>query len=124
MKKVLAVLLSVLMLATVTSAFADPVELVWWGWTPGSPVNESFIEEFNELLQPESRITPQKEKSLTTELRIFALIRLGITDSSKIAAFLNYSANTIYNYRSNVKNAAIGPRDEFENAVKRIGKAQ
>ena len=84
----------------------------------------SFIDEFNELLQPESRITPQKEKSLTTELRIFALIRLGITDSSKIAAFLNYSANTIYNYRSNVKNAAIGPRDEFENAVKRIGKAQ
>ena len=81
----------------------------------------SFIDEFNELLQPESRITPQKEKSLTTELRIFALIRLGITDSSKIAAFLNYSANTIYNYRSNVKNAAIGPRDEFENAVKRIG---
>ena len=84
----------------------------------------SFIEEFNALLQPESRITPLKEKSLTTELRIFALIRLGITDSSKIAAFLNYSANTIYNYRSTVKNAALGPREEFENAIKRIGKAQ
>ena len=48
MKKVLAVLLSVLMLMSVASALADdPVELVWWGWTPGSPVNESFIEEFN-----------------------------------------------------------------------------
>ncbi len=48
MKKVLAVFLSVLLLASVASAFADdPVELVWWGWTPGSPVNESFIEEFN-----------------------------------------------------------------------------
>ena len=84
----------------------------------------SFIDEFNALLQPESRITPPKNNTLTTELRIFALIRLGITDSSKIAAFLNYSANTIYNYRSNVKNAAIGPRDEFESAVKRIGKTR
>ena len=81
----------------------------------------TFIEEFNALLQPENRITPSKEQSLTTELRIFALIRLGITDSSKIAEFLNYSVHTIYNYRSSVKNAAIGPREEFENAVKRIG---
>ena len=81
----------------------------------------TFIEEFNALLQPEGRITPSKEQSLTTELRIFALIRLGITDSGKIAEFLNYSVHTIYNYRSAVKNAAIGPREEFENAVKRIG---
>ena len=81
----------------------------------------TFIDEFNDLLQPESRIIPAKKKSLTTELRIFALIRLGITDSSKIAEFLNYSVHTIYNYRSSVKNASIGPREEFENAVKRIG---
>ena len=56
MKKFLAVLLSVLMLATVASAFADPVELVWWGWTPGSPVNESFIEEFNKTY-PDIHVT-------------------------------------------------------------------
>ena len=57
MKKVLAVLLSMLLLATVASAFADdPVELVWWGWTPGSPVNESFIEEFNKTY-PDIHVT-------------------------------------------------------------------
>jgi hypothetical protein len=84
----------------------------------------SFIDEFNALLQPESRITPPNSNSLTTELRIFALIRMGITDSSKIAEFLNYSVHTIYNYRSTVKNAAIGPRDEFEDAVKQIGTTQ
>ena len=81
----------------------------------------SFIDEFNALLKPEGRVIPSKEKSLTTELRIFALIRLGITDSSKIAEFLNYSVHTIYNYRSTVKNAAIGSREEFEMAVKQIG---
>jgi DNA-binding CsgD family transcriptional regulator len=52
------------------------------------------------------------------------LIRLGITDSSKIAEFMNYSVHTIYNYRSTVKNAAIGSRDEFEDAVKQIGNTQ
>ena len=81
----------------------------------------TFIDEFNALLRPESRITPPDSKSLTTELRIFALIRMGITDSSKIAEFLNYSVHTIYNYRSTVKNAAIGSRDQFEEAVKQIG---
>ena len=84
----------------------------------------TFIDEFNALLRPECRITPPNSTSLTTELRIFALIRMGITDSSKIAEFLNYSVHTIYNYRSTVKNAAIGSRDEFEDAVKRIGNAQ
>ena len=81
----------------------------------------TFIDEFNALLRPESRIIPTNPQSLTTELRIFALIRMGITDSSKIAEFLNYSVHTIYNYRSTVKNAAIGSRDEFEDAVKQIG---
>lgn len=81
----------------------------------------TFIDEFNALLRPENRIIPTNPQSLTTELRIFALIRMGITDSSKIAEFLNYSVHTIYNYRSTVKNAAIGSRDEFEDAVKQIG---
>lgn len=81
----------------------------------------TFIEEFNELLRPEARIVPTDSSSLTTELRIFALIRLGITDSSKIAEFLNYSVQTIYNYRSSVKKNALGSRDDFEEDVKKIG---
>ena len=59
---------------------------------------------------------------MTPELRIFALIRLGITDSSKIATFLHYSTNTIYNYRTRVRNKAIVPRETFEEKVMKIGK--
>lgn len=81
----------------------------------------NFIEEFNKLLKPESRIYPENGDLLNTKLRIFALIRLGIEDSSKIAEFLHYSANTIYNYRADVKNSAIVSRDEFEKRVKEIG---
>lgn len=81
----------------------------------------TFIEEFNALLKPDKRIVPPKEFTLTTELRIFALIRLGINDSSKIAEFLHYSVQTIYNYRSAVKNNAIGERDDFEDRVRKIG---
>ncbi|MNR50734.1 hypothetical protein D3C85_1702980 [compost metagenome] len=58
---------------------------------------------------------------LNTELRIFALIRLGIKDSTKIAEFLRYSVSTIYNYRSQLKNKSLGPREEFESKVMLIG---
>lgn len=81
----------------------------------------NFVEEFNALLKPEERIALEDENKLTTMVRIFALIRLGIEDSSKIAEFLHYSVNTIYNYRAKVKNAALCDRDEFENKVKQIG---
>lgn len=81
----------------------------------------TFLDDFNALLQPEARISPPRPGQLTTELRIFALIRLGITDSSKIAEFLHYSVHTIYNYRSMVKNNALGDREQFEAQVKRIG---
>ncbi len=80
-----------------------------------------FVQEFNSLLNEEARIDFRKGKSLTTELRIFALIRLGITDSSKIAALLRYSVNTIYNYRAKVKSNALISRDSFEEQIKRIG---
>lgn len=53
--------------------------------------------------------------------RILALIRLGIDDSSKIAEFLHFSVNTIYNYRAKIKNGSAVNRDEFENFVKSIG---
>ena len=83
-----------------------------------------FVEDFNELLQPEMRVRPKQENRLTTEIRIFALIRLGIEDSSKIAEFLHYSVNTIYNYRARIKNGAIASREQFEQNVKRLGQIQ
>ena len=80
-----------------------------------------FVEQFNALLQEDARIVPPAGR-LTTELRIFALIRLGVDDSKKIAAMLDYSVSTIYNYKVSVKNAALGDRDKFEEQVKLIGK--
>lgn len=81
----------------------------------------NFISDFNELLRPEERIVVEGEYKLNTTLRIFALIRLGIEDSSRIAGFLHYSVNTIYNYRARVKGIAITHRDDFEVLVKQIG---
>ena len=83
-----------------------------------------FVEDFNALLQPEAQVHPKKENCLTTEIRIFALIRLGIEDSSKIAEFLHYSVNTIYNYRARIKNGAIASREQFEQNVKKLGQIQ
>ena len=81
----------------------------------------NFVTDFNALLRPESRIALPQPGTLNTDLRIFALIRLGIEDSSRIAEFLHYSVNTIYNYRARVKNGAITDRDTFETRVKSIG---
>lgn len=83
-----------------------------------------FVEDFNALLQPEAQVHPKEENRLTTEIRIFALIRLGIEDSSKIAEFLHYSVNTIYNYRARIKNGAIASREQFEQNVKKLGQIQ
>ncbi len=79
-----------------------------------------FVKRFNELLPEEERIIPKQDERLTTELRIFALIRLGITDSAKIAGFLRYSITTIYTYRSKLKNRSLC-RDNFEEEVMKIG---
>ena len=76
-----------------------------------------FIASFNKLLIEEGRIYPKSGELLTTELRIFALIRLGVTDSNKIAHFLGYSLATIYNYRSKIRNKAIGDKEQFEHDV-------
>lgn len=79
-----------------------------------------FVGKFNALLQEDGRIVLKKGELLNTELRIFALIRLGIDDSSQIAEFLRYSVNTIYNYRAKVKNKACVARDDFEKIVEQI----
>lgn len=80
-----------------------------------------FVEQFNGLLREDARIELKKGKLLNTELRIFALIRFGITQSSDIASMLRYSVNTIYNYRAQIKNSALGDRDNFEERIKEIG---
>lgn len=80
----------------------------------------NFVDDFNALLKPEARITLPEPGTLNTDIRIFALIRLGIEDSSRIAEFLHYSVNTIYNYRAKIKNGALGDRDAFEAQVKAI----
>ena len=81
----------------------------------------NFIAEFSALLIDDEAIQLKEGELLNTELRIFALIRLGIKDSAKISTFLRYSVSTIYNYRSQLKNKAAGPREEFEAKVMRIG---
>lgn len=81
----------------------------------------TFIDEFNALRVEEERIIPKQNEILNTELRVFALIRLGIKDSAKIAKFLGYSLSTIYNYRTKARNVAIVDRDDFENMVSKIG---
>lgn len=80
-----------------------------------------FVDEFNKLLNPEDRITV-KNNELNTELRIYALVRLGINDSTKIAEFLHVSPQTVYNNRLRVRNKAKVPKDEFATIVRKLGK--
>ena len=80
----------------------------------------NFVEKFNSLLKPEERYKLEKDQ-LNTELRIFALIRLGITDVGQIAVFLHYSVQTIYNYKSKVKRMSTLDSNIFEEEVKKLG---
>lgn len=82
----------------------------------------TFVEDFNALLREDEQVQLKPGQKLNTELRVFALIRLGITDSTKIAHFLRYSVTTIYNYRTRMRNRARGDRDELEKQVMEIGK--
>jgi hypothetical protein len=82
-----------------------------------------FIKDLNALLQSDKRIELKtRDGIMTTELRIFALIRLGITDSVKIAEFLRRSVSTVYNYRVKMRNAALNSREDFEKQIMGIGK--
>ncbi len=80
-----------------------------------------FVDRFNELIEPDKRLVMPSSDTLSTEMRVFALMRLGITESERIAIFLRRSTSTIYNYRVKMRNAAIGDRDEFEEKVMKIG---
>lgn len=76
-----------------------------------------FISSFNALLVEDGQVYPKSNELLSTELRIFALIRLGVTDSNAIAHFLGYSLATVYNYRSRMKSRAKGDKETFEQDV-------
>lgn len=79
----------------------------------------TFIDDFNALLKPECKIRPVGKSRMNTTLRIFALIRLGITESARIAGILGYSPTSIYNYRTRAKNMSAVPREEFEERIRR-----
>ena len=81
----------------------------------------NFVEQFNSLLEESSKIVLKKGEKLNTELRIFALIRLGIEDSNTIADLLKYSVRTIYNYKVKIRKAARIPREKFNKKIHEIG---
>lgn len=76
-----------------------------------------FVERFNGLLREDARFVPEDEKALCPELRIYALVCLGVTDSVSIAKFLHYSTQTVYNYRLKVRHASRIPEKDFAEAV-------
>lgn len=83
-------------------------------------IDPDFVEHVNELLRPEERIEVAKRGLLTPELRIYALVRLGVDESVKIAKILRYSTSTVYNYRNRMRNKAVD-REHFDLNVKNMG---
>ena len=81
-----------------------------------------FVDDFNSLLVPDERIVLKKGELLNTELRIYALVRLGINDSVKIAEFLHCSPQTVYNNRQKTRNKLVISKEEFEKKVRTLGK--
>lgn len=79
----------------------------------------SFVNELNSLLIPEAQIELKEDNELTPSLRVAALVRLGVTESPKIAGILSYSLQTIYNYRSTLKNSAID-KEHFEDNLQKL----
>ena len=78
----------------------------------------NFVEDFNALLKPEERIIPKQAGHLSTDLRIFALIRLGVSENELICSFLRCSKATVYAYRSRVRLKSIDP-DKFDEMVQK-----
>ncbi|MCL1932403.1 MAG: DUF6377 domain-containing protein [Candidatus Azobacteroides sp.] len=79
-----------------------------------------FVNKFNELLKPGEQIRLKKDELLSPELRIYALIRLGINDNEKIASFLGYSVNTIYTYKTKIKTKALVSSEELKQKTMEI----
>ncbi len=87
---------------------------------PQSVLDFLFLHQFNTLFHEEDRLIVEKAHILPPEIRIIALIRLGIKDNEKIAKILNYSLNTIYTYKTKVKNKSIVSNEEFEDKIMEI----
>lgn len=87
-------------------------------------VYPDFVDDFNALLRPEERVVLKEGELLNTELRIYALVRLGINDSVKIADFLHCSPQTVYNNRLRTRNKAVIPKEHFAETVRQLGKVQ
>lgn len=81
-----------------------------------------FVQQFNALLSPEEQIIPKKGELLNTDLRIYALVRLGINDSTKIAEFLHCSPQTVYNNRLKIRSRALVGKDDFVRVVQSLGR--
>jgi ATP/maltotriose-dependent transcriptional regulator MalT len=79
-----------------------------------------FVTDFNKLFDPEDKIVLKEGELLNNELRIFALIRMGISDNEKIARILNYSVNTIYTYKTRIRNKSKVSNNEFEEYLMKI----
>ncbi|MGM9758573.1 MAG: DUF6377 domain-containing protein, partial [Parabacteroides sp.] len=80
----------------------------------------TFVDELNQILRPDAQIILKKGEILNTELRIAALIRMGVNDSARLSALLFYSPQTIYNYRSQLKSRALR-RETFEKDIEKLG---
>lgn len=83
-------------------------------------IHPDFVTKFNALLRPGEQIVLKKDEKLNTELRIFALIRLGVDDPKQIAQFLGYTTTTIYTYSSRVRSRSDLPKEEFDARVMKI----
>ena len=79
-----------------------------------------FVQRFNLLFEEKDRKLPPNDHSLTSEMRIFALIRLGINDSERIAKFLNYSVHTVNTYKTRIKNRSLVENEQFEKQIMEI----
>lgn len=92
---------------------------------PSCPFFPDFVEKFNELLKEEYKYDVKnfmgENKNLSSELRVYALVRLGFNDSATLAEMLRYSVNSIYNIRSKAKAKSSIPKDKFEEMVRKIG---
>lgn len=85
-------------------------------------VYPGFVDDFNTLLRPDEKIILKKGEMLNTEVRIYALVRLGINDSIKISKFLHCSVQTVYNTRQRIRNKSIIPKEKFAETVQTLGK--
>jgi hypothetical protein len=83
-------------------------------------LHPDFIDRFNELMKPDKKIIVPSAEVLTPELRIYALVSLGITESVSIADFLHYSPQTIYNYRLKVRHGSCIDEKEFADTIEKM----